>query len=97
MQQTWIWVLVPVMRRIALSVVREPVLVAIDAHQVLETNGNSGLLVCFQLGKTDDRIGVHHRTTQQVLMPTIGVMIVYNASVIVRSVVVPATSMGSEF
>ncbi len=52
----------------ALGVMRQPVLVGVDADEILEGAGEARLLVRLQLGQVDQDIGVHRRPAEQVLV-----------------------------
>ena len=54
--------------RRALGVMRQPVLVGVDADQVLQRAGQADLLVGLQLGHVDQHVGVHRRAAEQVLV-----------------------------
>ena len=56
-----------VVRR-AFRVVRQPILVGVDAHQVLQRARQADLLVRLELGQVDQDIRVHRRAAEQIFV-----------------------------
>jgi len=66
--------LIPSLGRCTFSMVRKPVLVPVDSHQVLQTHGDTRLLVSLEFGQVDNTIGVHHSLRDQVLVDPVAVV-----------------------
>ncbi len=60
--------LISPLRRRPQPMVRQPVLVAVDPHEVLQAHRDAGLLVGLELGQIDDAIGVQDRSGNQILV-----------------------------
>ena len=68
--QVWIGMLVSAARRSAFSVMRQPVLVGVDADKVLETGGDSRLLVSFPFRQAEHDVALDGATGNQVFVPS---------------------------
>ena len=83
LEQVPLEVLVAALGHRARAVVGQPVLLSIDAHQVLERAGEGGLVVRLPLGKVDHQVGRQDGLRQQVLVMADVVMRGHDLGVVV--------------
>src|SRR5512146_1818747 len=74
--------------RVALGVVREPVLVGVHPDEVLEADGDSCLLMSLELRQTEESIGLDDGSGQQIFVTPSGVMTIDLAEIVICAVVV---------
>ena len=65
---------------------REPVLVRVDADEILQRAGEANLFVRLELGQVDEHIGVHRRAAEQILVARASMLGVRLRHVVARAV-----------
>jgi hypothetical protein len=71
----------------------KPIAACIDADQVLETKGDSNLLMCFQLRQVDEDVCLECRPRKAVLMPVLLMVRVRLLLIVIRPIVPSATRL----
>src|SRR2546429_5164616 len=91
-----IWMLVAAILWVSLCVMGQPVLITIDAHQILETDSGTSLLVCLQLRQAENNITLDGRAGDQILMGAIAMVMIDFFGVIVSAVIMPVAAVSNK-
>lgn len=89
--------LIPAVRRIPLGMMGQPVLVAINAYQVLQAHRDASLLVGLELGQVEDDITSDRRAGNEIFMTPTTVVVVYLPSIVISPVVASSAAVIRKF
>ena len=70
----------------ALGVVRQPVLVRVDADEIFQRAGDADLFVRLELGQVDEHVRVHRRAAEEILVTVAVVFLVRLGHVVGRAI-----------